>query len=80
MPPASFERPGMILPAAREFFGRCGTQILSRVPTFPDLVMAKLATLDDPSMCSGSQSNAQLADAQLFHHVYPLVPGYQRWP
>jgi hypothetical protein len=42
--------------------------------------MVKVGTLDDPSMNSGSQSNAQLTDAKLLNHVDPLVPGYQRWP
>lgn len=78
--PAMFERPGMNLPAAREFCGRCGTHILSRVPSFPDFVMVKVGTLDDPSRCSGPRANAQLADAQPFHFIDPAVPGHQRWP
>lgn len=78
--PTSFERPGMNLPAVREFCGRCGTHILSRVPSFPDYVMVKVGTLDNPSIYKGSQSNAQLADAQRFHHIDHTVPGYPRWP
>jgi len=78
--PKAFERPGMNLPAVREFCGQCGTHILSRVPSFPDFVMVKVGTLDDPSIYSGSQSNAQLSDAQTFHHVDPQIAGYKRWP
>lgn len=78
--PTAFERPGMNLPASREFCGRCGTHILSRVPSFPDFVMVKVGTLDDPSIYQGPRANAQLADAQGFHHIDPEVPGYQRWP
>jgi hypothetical protein len=78
--PTQFERPGKNLPAVREFCKRCGTHTLSRVPSFPDFVMVKVGTLDDPSIYQGSQSNAQLADAQAFHHIDPSVPGHQRWP
>ena len=78
--PAAFERPGMNLPAVREFCGRCGTHILSRVPSFPDFVMVKVGTLDDPSICTRPRANAQLADAQPFHYIDPAVPGHQRWP
>ena len=77
--PSTFERPGMNLPAAREFCGRCGTHILSRVPSLPDFVMVKVGTLDDPSLYTGSRINTQLADAQPFHHVDPTVRGYHRW-
>jgi len=77
--PTVFERPGMNLPASREFCGRCGTHILSRVPSFPDFVMVKVGTLDEPSMYKGPRSNAQLADAQTFHYIDPNVPGAQRW-
>lgn len=78
--PIRSERPGMNLPAAREFCGRCGTHVLSRVPSFPDFVMVKVGTLDDPSIYKGSQANAQLADAQSFHYIDPNTQGFQRWP
>ncbi len=78
--PATFERPGMNLPAVREFCGQCGTHILSRVPSFPEFVMVKVGTLDDPSICTAPRANAQLADAQPFHYIDPAVPGHQRWP
>ena len=78
--PTRFERPGRNLPAAREFCPRCGTHILSRVPSFADFVMVKVGTLDDPSRCMSPRANAQLADAQPFHYIDPAVPGFQRWP
>ena len=77
--PATFERLGMKLPAAREFCRFCGTHILSRVPSFPDFVMVKVGTLDGPSRCGTPRANAQLADAQPFHHIDPAIPGFQRW-
>ena len=78
--PHAFERPGMNLPASREFCGNCGTHILSRVPSLPEFVMVKVGTLDDPAIYTGSKSNAQLADAQSFHHIDPTITGYARWP
>ena len=33
----------------RDFCGRCGTPVISRLPTLPDIVIVKVGTLDDPS-------------------------------
>jgi hypothetical protein len=48
--PNAFERPGMNPPASREFCGRCGTHLLSRVPSFRNFAMVRVGTLDDPSL------------------------------
>src|SRR5262249_46857362 len=48
--PKSFRRTDLEGPVTREFCGECGTHLLTRSPKYPEAVIVKVGTMDDPSL------------------------------
>lgn len=78
--PKSFTRSDIANPVTREFCANCGTQILTRSPALPELVLIKVGTLDTPDIFGAAQIAIHLADQQSFHHVPSDVPCFERTP
>jgi hypothetical protein len=64
----------------REFCPNCGTHILTRAPAFPQGVIVKVGSLDDPSVFGGPAFAAFACDAQSYHRLPDDVPVHQKWP
>lgn len=76
-----FRRGDLPNPVTREFCADCGTQILSRAPAMPGVVMLKVGTLDDPAKDFGApQMVIYTCDKQPFHTVPEGVPSFERTP
>lgn len=78
--PASFSRSDLDSAVTREFCAKCGTHILSRVPSIPGVVILKVGTLDDPKQFPGPDMAIYMCDAQPFHEVPEGVPVFDRIP
>lgn len=77
--PASFTRSDIENAVTREFCPRCGTQLATRPPGFP-AVIVKVGTLDDPSEYGGPDMAIFMIDKQSFHAVPDGVPQFDRMP
>ena len=77
--PASFSRPDLERPVAREFCPACGTHILGRPQGFPAVII-KVGTLDDPTLFEGPDVAIQTADTQSFHLIPEGIPQFERFP
>jgi hypothetical protein len=76
-----FRRSDLPNPVTREFCADCGTQILSRAPAMPGVVMLKVGTLDDPAKdFGGPQMVIYTCDKQPFHTIPDGVPSFERTP
>ena len=64
----------------REFCPDCGTHMFTRAPGFPQGVIIKTGSLDDPAVFGGPDFAAYAADAQPWHHLADERPIYQKWP
>ena len=79
--PKGFRRSDLPNPVTREFCPECGTQILSRVPAMPGVVLLKVGTLDDPANDFGAPQMAiYLCDKQPFHPVPEGIPSFEKTP
>ena len=77
----AFRRSDLENPVTREFCGDCGTQILSRAPGMPGVVLLKVGTLDDPAKDFGAaQMGIYLCDKQPFHPVPEGIPTFEKTP
>jgi len=77
----AFQRGDLPNPVTREFCPDCGTQILSRAPGAPGLVLLKVGTLDDPAGDFGAPQMAiYTCDKQPFHSVPEGIPTFERTP
>jgi hypothetical protein len=75
----TFRRADLPNPVTREFCPTCGTQLLSRAPALPGVVLLKVGTLDDPSVFT-PQMAIFLVDKQPFHQVPAGIPTFERVP
>jgi hypothetical protein len=75
-----FRRSDLPNPVTREFCAECGTQVLTRAPAMPGVVLLKVGTLDDPSVFGKPQMVIFTIDKQAFHHVPEGVPAFERTP
>jgi len=78
--PKGFTRSDLEGAVTREFCGRCGTQILSRVPGMAGVLILKVGTLDDPSVFGSPEMAIFAIDRQSFHHLPEGVPAFERGP
>lgn len=77
--PSQFKRPDLPNGVTREFCGNCGTQILSRAPGLPGVMLIKVGTMDDPSLFTPDLA-IFTADKQAFHHIPEGMPAYEGFP
>ena len=77
--PSEFKRDDLENPVARDFCSNCGTQLASRPPGMP-AVLLKVGTLDDPSVFGGPQMAIYLCDKQSFHHIPEGIATFERLP
>ena len=63
----------------REFCPTCGTHILTRAPGFPDGVIVKVGSLDDPKAFGGPDSAHFTCDAQPYHRLPTDIPVFNKW-
>ena len=78
--PKAFSRSDLDNPVTREFCANCGTQLLSRSPALPGVVLLKVGTFDDPSAFGGPDMAIYLCDKQPFHQVAEGVATFDRTP
>ena len=78
--PGQFTRTDIDNAVTREFCQRCGTQILSRVPVLPNVVLLKVGTLDDPDAFGAPEMAIFTVDKQAFHLVPEGIPTFERAP
>ncbi len=76
--PRSFTRPDLEGAVTREFCGNCGTQLTTRPPAFP-AVIVKVGSLDDPSVFS-PQVAIFTCDQQAFHHIPEGMAQFEKLP
>lgn len=77
--PASFTRSDLERPVTRVFCPNCGTQLITRLPGFPSVVL-KVGTMDDPTQFTGPDVAIFMCDAQPFHTVAEGVAQFDRMP
>lgn len=78
--PSQFTRTDIANAVTREFCPRCGTQILSRVPVLPQVVLLKVGTLDNPADFGAPEMAIFTVDKQAFHLVPEDIPSFERAP
>ena len=78
--PSQFTRTDIDNAVTREFCPRCGTQILSRVPVLPQVVLLKVGTLDNPADFGAPEMAIFTVDKQAFHLVPEDIPSFERAP
>jgi len=76
--PKQFSRTDLDRPVTREFCGECGTQLITRVPGLPAVII-KVGTLDDPTSFA-PQVAIYTVDKQAFHHIPAEMPAFERLP
>lgn len=77
--PARFAREDLADPVTREFCGKCGTHLATRLKRDPSMVILKIGTLDDPKVYEGPQIAIWMSEAQPYHLVaegVPQLPGF----
>ena len=77
--PKQFTRKDIERPRTRDFCPDCGTQILSRRPGLPAVIL-KVGTLDEPARFDGPQMAIYTIDKQPFHLIAEGVPTFERLP
>ena len=77
--PKGFRRSDLENPVTREFCANCGTQLTTRTPAMPGIVLVKVGTLDDPSVFK-PQMAIFTCDKQPFHQVPAGIPAFERTP
>ncbi len=77
--PKGFARPDLEAPVTRHFCDNCGTHLLTTSPRFPQGVIIKVGTLDDPSVFGRADSANFACDAQPFHRLPDDMPVNQKW-
>lgn len=74
-----FSRSDIPNAVTREFCPNCGTHILTRAPGFPQGVILKVGSLDDPKSFGGPDSAHFACDAQPYHRLPTDVPVFNKW-
>lgn len=78
--PSQFTRQDIDNAVTREFCPRCGTQIATRVPVLPDMVLLKVGTLDDPAAFGSPEMAIFTVDRQAFHLIPEDITTFERAP
>ena len=78
--PEAFTRSDLEAPVTREFCGVCGTQVLSRAPMMPGVLLIKPGTFDEPGAFGQPQMVIFTIDKQVFHQLPEGVPSFERTP
>jgi len=78
--PSQYTRTDIDNAVTREFCPRCGTQLLSRVPILPHLVLLKVGTLDDPAAFEFPEMAIFTVDQQEFHLIPENIATFERAP
>lgn len=78
--PSQFTRTDIDNAVTREFCTRCGTQILTRVPALPQVVLIKVGTLDEPAAFGTPEMAIFTIDRQVFHLLPEDIPSFERMP
>ncbi|PWR23511.1 GFA family protein [Zavarzinia compransoris] len=74
-----FRRQDLENPVTREFCPDCGTQIVTRAPGFPAVIL-KVGTLDDPKAFAGPDIAIYTVDQQPYHVLPEGMPTFERLP
>lgn len=77
--PKTFTRSDLENPVTREFCPDCGTQLITRRPGFPAVII-KVGTMDDPKQFDGPKMAIYTIDKQSFHHIPENMPSFERLP
>ncbi len=77
--PQAFTRSDLERPVTREFCATCGTQLATRPPGFP-AVIVKVGALDDPAQFGGPDMAIYTIDKQPFHQIPEGVRAFERLP
>ncbi len=64
----------------RQFCPRCGTHLFTRAPGFPQGVIVKAGSLDNPDDFGGADFAAFGCDAEPWHRLPSDIPVHDRWP
>jgi hypothetical protein len=78
--PKPFKRSDLEGAVTREFCADCGTQLATRPPRDPSIVVLHAGTLDDPGVFGAPQVVFCTADAQSFHLMPDGVPQFTGLP
>jgi len=77
--PKQFTRSDLERAVTREFFGECGTHLLTRRPGLAAAIV-KVGTLDDPAVFGSPQMAIYTCDKQPFHVIPEGTPSFERLP
>ena len=75
--PQTFARTDLETPRTRLFCSRCGTSLATLSPRFPDAIILKVGTFDDPSVFHPEFAQFTV-DKQPFHTLPQGAPAYVR--
>ncbi len=75
--PQTFARTDLETPRTRLFCSRCGTSLATLSPRFPDAIILKVGTFDDPSIFHPEFAQFTV-DKQPFHTLPQGAPAYVR--
>ena len=64
-----FRRSDLETPVTRDFCPDCGTHLVTHAPAAADFVIAKVGTLDDPSLYDKPDHVIWIGQKQAFHHI-----------
>ena len=64
-----FRRSDLETPVTRDFCSDCGTHLVTHAPAAADFVIAKVGTLDDPSLYDKPDHVIWIGQKQAFHHI-----------
>jgi len=77
--PKSFARSDLEVPRTRLFCSNCGTSLATLSPKFPDGIIVKVGTFDDPSVWQPAFAQ-YTKDMQPFHHIPDGLQAYRETP
>lgn len=78
--PAQFTRTDIDGAVTRDFCGRCGSPLLSRVPQNPGALFVKVGSMDRPENFGRPDVAIHMDDKYAFHDVGDDVPQFPKLP
>ena len=78
--PAKFKRDDLEEGVTREFCGRCGTPILTRVPESPGAVFVKVGSMDSPENFGMPDAAIHTDDKYEFHTIAEGIAQFGKLP